>query len=251
MTITDLNHVRRSGMSRMFAVLLHPRAAFTEMASESRATWLTPMLVLTVTAILVTVTAGYIKSTAALMGEAALPPDWQYWTPEMQENYMQAQQATQGPVFVYVLPLLGSLTMLWLGWFIYAGLLHLGSTLFGGRGSMQNALNLVAWSSLTFALRDILRILFMLVVQHVIVSPGLSGFFTNSAFLSKFFARIDLFMIWFIVLLAIGLTILDKLPVGKSVANVLIVILLILLIQAGLSTLVSNIGGGAAQRPFF
>jgi hypothetical protein len=235
----------------MFAVLFHPRIAFTEMASESRAAWLTPMLVLTLTAVLVTLTAGYIKTRASMMGEVALPPDWQFWTPEMQENYMQAQQATQGPVFVYVLPLLGSLTVLWLGWFVYAGLLHLGSTLFGGRGSMQNALNLVAWASLPFALRDLLRILFMFIVRHAIVSPGLSGFFTNSTFLSKLFARVDLFLIWFIVLLVIGLTILDNLPRGKSIANVLIVILLILLVQAGLSALVANIGGGATQRPFF
>ncbi|HZJ23436.1 MAG TPA: Yip1 family protein, partial [Anaerolineales bacterium] len=146
----------------MLATLFYPRQTFAEMASGSHAVWLTPMLVLSVTASLAVFVAGYLKSRAALMGEIALPPDWQFWTPEMQNNYMQAQQATQGPVFAYVIPLVGALAALWLGWLVLAGLLHLGSTLLGGRGSMQSALNIVAWASLPFAVRDVLRILFML-----------------------------------------------------------------------------------------
>ena len=35
---------------------------------------------------------------------------------------------------------------------LLAALLHFGSTLLGGRGSMQGALNIVAWASLPFAL---------------------------------------------------------------------------------------------------
>ena len=209
------------------------------------------MLIISATAILVVVTAGYLKTKAAMMGETPLPPDWQWWTPDMQNNYMQAQQATQGPVFMYVMPMIGSLAGLWLGWFIYAGLLHLGSTLFGGRGSMQNALNIVAWSSLPFAVRDLLRIVFMFVVKHAIVSPGLSGFVTQSAFLAKLLAHFDIFLIWFIILLIIGFSIFDSLPRGKSIANVLIVIVLTLLVQAGLSALFSKLGGSAIQRPFF
>lgn len=250
MTTTTSNPVRRFDMPRVFAVFMNPRAAFTEMASESRATWSTPMLLLTITAVLVVVTAGYFKTRAAMMGEAPLPPDWQWWTPEMQNNYMQAQQATQGPVFVYVMPLVGSLTSLWLGWLVLAGLLHLGSTLFGGRGTMQNALNIVGWGSLPFALRDLLRVVYMFLAQHTIASPSLSGFAT-STFFAQFLGRTDLFLVWNVILLVIGFAIVDGLPRGKSFANVLIVILLTLLAQAGLGTLTSGLGGAAIQRPFF
>lgn len=251
MTTTTSNPARRFDMPRVFAVFFNPRATFTEMASEARATWLTPMLLLSVTAILAVVTAGYLKARATMMGEVTLPPDWQWWTPEMQNNYMQAQQATQGPVFLYVMPLVGSLTSLWLGWLVLAGLLHLGSTLFGGRGSMQNALNLVAWASLPFAVRDILRVIFMLIVRHVIVSPGLSGFASSSGFLSQLLERTDIFLIWNIILLVIGFAVMDGLSKGKSFMNVFIVILLVLLAQAGLATLTSGLGGAAVQRPFF
>lgn len=250
MTDTTSNPVRRFDLPRVLAVLFKPHAAFTEMASEARATWSTPMLLLTVTAVLAVVAAGYLKTRAAMMGEVSLPPDWEWWTPEMQNNYMQAQQATQGPVFMYIMPLVGSLTGLWLGWIVLAGLLHLGSTLFGGRGSMQNALNLVAWGSLPFAARDVLRIIYMFLAQHSITSPSLSGFAT-SEFAGQLLARVDLFLLWNVILLIIGFAIVDGLPRSKSFANVFIVMALVLLAQAGLASLTSNLGGSAIQRPFF
>lgn len=242
---------RRLDFARLPSMLIRPRAAFGEMAVESRATWLTPMLLLSIMAILVVVVSGYLKTRAAIMGEIQLPPDWQYWSPDMQENYMQAQQATQGATFVYVIPLVGALTALWVGWIVVAGLLHLGSTLLGGRGSMQGALNIVAWASLPFAIRDLLRVVFMLSAGHAITSPGLSGFAASTGFLSQFLARLDIFMIWYLILLVIGFAIADGLSRGKAVLGVVVVILLVLFAQSGLGSLTSGLGGQAVQRPFF
>ena len=221
------------------------------MAAEARATWLTPMLLLSITAILVVLVAGYLKSRAAISGEIQLPPDWEFWTPEMQENFMRAQQATQGPVFLYIMPMVSSLTGLWVGWLFLAGLLHFGSTLLGGRGSMQSALNIVAWASLPFAVRDILRILFMLVAGHAIVSPGLSGFTSTPGLVSQLLTRVDIFLMWQVILLVIGFALTDGLPRGKAVTGVLVVIVLVLLAQAGVGALASGFGGLAVQRPFF
>jgi hypothetical protein len=242
---------RRFDLARILAIFLRPRHVFADIAAGSRGVWLTPMLVLTLTASLVVLVGGYLKSRAVLMGEVPLPPDWQFWTPEMQENFMRAQQATQGPVFTYIFPLVGAMVALWLGWLLLAGLLHLGSTLLGGRGSMQSALNVVAWASLPFALRDLLRIVFMLSTGHAIVSPGLSGFVSTPGFLADLLARLDIFLIWNVVLLVLGSGITDSLPRGKALAGVLIVMALILLAQAGLGMIGSGLGGTVIQRPFF
>ena len=247
----DQRPPRRFDLPRAQAILFRPRQGFQEMASESRGTWLTPMLLLSITAILVVMVAGYLRSRAALTGEVPLPPDWQFWTPEMQNNYMQAQQATQGPVFLYIIPALGSLTGLWLGWLLLAALLHFGSTLLGGRGSMQSALNIVAWASLPFAVRDLLRIIFMLATGHAIISPGLSGFTSTPGFLSQLLTRLDIFMIWHVILLVIGFALTDGLPRSKAVAGVVVVLLLVLFAQAGLGALSASFGGLAVQRPFF
>jgi hypothetical protein len=90
----------------------------------------------------------------------------------------------------------------------------------------------------------------MLVTRHTIGSPGLSGF-GGGLFLSKVLSSLDVFFIWFAILLVLGLRVTDNLPAGKAVASVVIVLLLILLVQGGLGTLSANLGGMMITRPFF
>jgi len=250
-TSTDPASKQRFDFPQVFAMFLHPRNAFEAIVASARSTWQTPMLVLSLSGILSVVVSGFFKAQAASMGVTPLPVDFQYWTPEMQANYYQAQQAMSGPTFVYIIPLVGTLTMLWLGWLALSGLLHLTSTLLGGRGSMGGALNVVAWASLPFALRDILRILFMLIVQRAITSPGLSGFASGAGFWAQLISHLDVFLIWQALLLAVGFCLADGLSRNKAIAGVVGILVLILLAQAGLGMLAANLGGLAVQRPFF
>lgn len=252
MTDTSLSispNSHRFDFRQMLAFLLHPRQGMARLAVEEKPAWLMPMLVVSGMFLLRTIVSGYLQAHAAALGQAALPADWQYWSPDMQNNYIQAQQATQGPVFVYIIPAVTGLVKLWLGWLIVGGLLHLSSTLFGGRGTMRSALNIVAWASLAFVVRDLLRVVFMLIAKHPIVSPGLSAF-SGALFLSKLLASVDVFLLWFAILLVMGISIADSLPVGKATAGVAIVLILVLLAQAGLGTLSAKLGGMMITRPF-
>jgi hypothetical protein len=116
---------------------------------------------------------------------------------------------------------------------------------------MQSALNIVAWASLPFAVRDLLRIVYMLSAGHALNSPGLSGFSTNAGFVSHLLIRADIFLIWNVILLVIGFAVADGLSRGKAVTGVLVVVVLVLFAQAGLGALSSGFGGLAVQRPFF
>ena len=236
-------------LKRALATLLRPAQVFEQVREENRASWLTPMLMLSLTALLVVLVSGYLKTQAAMLGEVPLPPDWQWWTPDMQANYMQAQQLTQGKVFMYVIPLVGAWVALWLGWVVLGGLLHLGSTLLGGRGTMQGALTVTAWATLPFAMRDLLRVIFMLGAGHAINSPGLSAFATSS-FMVQILSRTDLFFFWSLVLLVIGFAVVDGLPRGKAFVGVALVVLLLLAAQAGIGSALSGLGSGSAIRPF-
>lgn len=233
--------VRRFDFPRILTILTRPSEAFSPMSSDKQSTWLTPLLALTLSAILVVLVSGYIKSQVALGGAVELPADWEYWTPDMQQSYLDAQQTAQGPVVNYVLPLVGALATLWLGWVVFSGIMRLVSTLLGGRGSMQSALNVVAWASVPFIIRDLLRAFFMLATSREIVSPGLSGF-VESGFLSHLLARADLFFIWNILLLGLGFSIVDGLPKGKSFIGVAVVILILVFIQAGVGAAVASLG---------
>lgn len=242
---------RRIDLQHLLTIFSRPRQSFSELTADGRATWLTPMLALTLSAILVVIVGGLMSSRAAAMSEVVLPPDWEFWTPEMQENFMQAQQSTQGPLFVYILPVLGSLVVLWLGWFVFSGLLHLASTILGGRGSLRGTLNVVAWASMPYLIRDVLRIVFMIITGSVIASPSLSGFAANSGFLSSVLARTDIFLAWYVLLLGIGISTSEGLPRGRAFAGVIILVLAVILIQSGFGALGSSFGLSAASRSNF
>ncbi len=226
-------------------LLFRPRRAFERIAQAQTPTWLTPMLALTLTGLIYILVRGWLQTRAIMMGDVPLPADWQWWTPEMQAQYMQAQAATQGPVFQYVIPALGMLASLWLGWVIVGGLFHLTFTMLGGRGNTGSAMNLVAWAWLPVGVRDLLRVVYMLIVQRVIQSPGLSGFAPQgeAAFLGALLALVDLFLIWQVFLLVVGARATEKLSFGKSLAAVLIVVTVVMLAQAGISALFSTLGG--------
>jgi len=248
-SLTINTSASRFDFKRILTLIFHPRLGMENVAIAEKALWLLPMLVITILLLLRTIVSGYFQTHAAAIGQVNLPADWQYWSPQMQNNYMQAQQATQGPVFVYVIPATLGLVKFWLGWFVVAGLTHLTSTLFGGRGKMGSALNVVAWACLPFAIRDVVRIIFMLVARHTIVNPGFSGL-VSIPFLSKLLVSVDIFFLWFAILLALGIKKADNLPTGKAAAIVAIALLVVLLAQAGLGTLAGKLGGMIITRPF-
>lgn len=243
-------------MKDVLRFLRHPGDIFNRLASgEGGGRWRWPLLAISLTLLLRVIVTGILRARLAAMGQPALPPDWEWWTPEMQSNYMQAIQVTQGPAFLYVIPAVSGLLGLWLRWLILAGLLHLASTLLGGRGSMRSASELVAWALLPFGVRDLLQVGYMLLTQRLILSPGLSGFVTvggdaGGLFLAQFLKQVDLFLLWYWVLLAYGLQRVDNLPRGKAWLVVLAVTGLLWLAQAGLATLGARLSTMMIFRPF-
>jgi hypothetical protein len=253
-TVSD-QHVKLFDIKKLIFFIIKPRQAFQIMPELKNPAWLMPMLLLSLGVLLRVIISGFLQSQAAAQGTLTLPPDWEWWSPDMQNNYMQGIQTTQGPAYVYVIPSVTGLIGLWLSWPIMSSMLHLFSTLLGGRGSQASTLNAVAWSSLPFAWRDLLRTAFMLVTKHTLTSPGLSGFISSSVGTAGLFGNLlkhtDLFLIWVIGLLIIGLHQLDSLSKSKTWIVVLVVVALSLLAQAGLSTVLSSLNSSVISRPFY
>jgi hypothetical protein len=237
-------------------LLFRPRRFFQRISTINSALWLTPLLILSIAVIVNVLIVGRIKSQAFLMGEVTYPPDFQYYSPEQQAQYMQAIQSTQGSVFIYVLPSISSLLGVWAGWLILGGSLHLITTLFGGRGSTALSMNIVAWSSLPLLFREIVQIIYLLYSNKLIINPGLSGFMTMaesglSIYFFQILTLINIYQIWQTVLIILGVRISTGLNLGKSVFCGILTMLFILLIQSGFSYLVSLLGDLNISRPFF
>jgi hypothetical protein len=254
--ISDVQQSKRLNFAWVPEMLLHPHRCFQRIASFTNPVWLTPLLILSFAVLINVLLVGRIKSQAAIMGEITYPPDFQYYTPEQQAQFTQAIQSTQGPVFVYVLPAITALLSVWFGWLILGGLMHLVITLFGGRGSTAISMNIVAWSSLPFAVREAVQIIYMLITHKLISNPGLSGFNLISdsglpLFLGQILSLIDIYLLWQIVLLILGVQISTGLNPAKATIGVIITVLIILLLQSGLLYLGSVLGNLNITRPFF
>lgn len=257
--MTDLTYIEQNKGLKFNLVpdiFFHPSRAFTKITAYIKPVWLTPILILSTVVFMNVLASGSIKNQLALSGDITYPPDFQYYTPEQQAQYMQAVQSTQGPVFTYVLPAISSLLGVWFSWLILGGALHLVTTLVGGRGSTAISINIVAWASLPLALREIIQFLYMLSSHKIINNPGLSGFSPVgdsgwSLLISLTLRLIDIYLIWQVLLLIVGVRISTGLNLTKSMLSVVGTILLILIIQTGFSYLISLLGNLTITRPFF
>ena len=238
------------------SVFFYPHKALQKISTSLKATWQTPLLVISCLVLINVLVSGNLKNKAAMSGEITYPTDYQYWTPEQQAQYTQTLQSTQGPVFVYVLPAITALIGVWIGWLILGGLLHLSTTLLGGRGSTAISMNIVAWGSLPLALRALVQIIYMLAAQKSISNPGLSGFSPIGdsgilIFIGLLFRLIDIYILWQILLLILGIRISTGLSTVKSSGGVILAVLVILLLQTGLAFAASMLSNLSITRPFF
>jgi len=255
-TLSPVPRTRRFQPGWLYLALFKPRLAFASIAAHKTALWLAPLLVVTLATLASVAAAGMLRQAAALMGEVQLPPDFQYYSPEQQARLMQAIQATSGPVFIFVFPALIALIKVWFGWLLVGGLIHLVLTLLGGRGSVGITMNVLAWASLPFALRELVRAAAMVVEQQLIAMPGLSGFTPVGegnwyVFISGVLAALDIYLIWHVWLLIVGESAATGLPGNKVGAGVLLVILVVLSLQALVGVGSAHFNNLTIIRPFF
>ncbi|GIV63017.1 MAG: hypothetical protein KatS3mg045_0356 [Bellilinea sp.] len=263
MAETELNDIegveeprpRRLRWDWLLPVFFRPGRTMHAVSQQEKGVWLAPLLVLSLLALIVSLAGGPARAAAAQPG-GELPPDFQYWPPEQQEQYFQSQQNRASPLVIYGLPALGALAGIWVGWFLLGSILHLALTMVGSRGSNTAALNLAAWASMPFAIRFIVQAVYMLTTQQVIQAPGLSGFIAAdaagfAAFLRPLLAHVDVYTLWMIILLLIGAAPLTGLGKGKTWAAVILSVLLLLALQALPGYIASRLSGLNPTRMFF
>lgn len=259
-TLTPSEPPRRFHLGWVLPTFFKPGPAMARVTAYEYGAWLTPLLLLTVLALARVVVAGPLQAAASQAVVAAPPQGFDSMSPDQQQQVMQAQSQAQslsaGPLFVYGFPAFLGLAAIWGGWPITFGLLHLVLTLLGGRGSTRGAMNVVAWAALPFGLRDLVRIGYMLVVQKVIAAPGLSGFAPSGGlgpFWTALLGQIDLYFLWYIVLIVVGVMALERLARVKAAAGALVTLALLSLFQAlpGLAAaLLFGAASSSTTRPF-
>jgi hypothetical protein len=239
----------------LLSIIIKPLQTLKEIVREERQAWLLPLLLLTILTIASALIAGPLRQQAAQNSVATPPENFQYMTPEQQEQYLQAQQNMNGPATTIIFPAAGALLGLWFSWLVLGSILHLVLTLFGSRSNNITAYNLAAWSALPLAVRLLVQIIAMLSTHQLINSPGLSGFIATDATQAALFARVllrmvDLYLIWQTVLLFLGAAASSGLSQKKALSGVLISMLLLMLLSALPGFLTAQFSSLDVTRPF-
>ena len=228
---------RRFHFGWLFPALFRPRQTFSAIATYPHGAWLTPLIVVMICAVLNVAIAGPIRQAAVLAAPPPTPPPGAQFTPEQEAQIAQAAAIPANPIFVYVFPVVISVLGIWVVWLLVVGIMHLTFTLLGGRSSTRTAMNIVAWASLPFAVRDLLRIGFMALTGHLIAFPGLSGFAPTpdglvSGLLFGLLGMVDIYLCWHMALLVLGVKRADSLSTGKVITGVAITMILAMTLQA-------------------
>jgi len=242
----------------LLPALFQPRRTFARIAAAETAVWQTPILILILTGLIRTLVNGSVKAAAnlAAANSGAPPPGFEYYTPEQQAQLQQAMAATSGPVFTYLLPSVVAVIGIYLGWLILGWVIHLGLTLMGGRGSSRQALNIVAWTLLPFAIRDVVRIAAMWTTGQPLTALGLSGFApvgegTSTIYLTALLSFVDIYLLWHILLLLIGVRAAEPISRAKAWSVALFTVIAFLLIRALPALIAAQFDGLTVVRPFF
>lgn len=255
-----INNLKRNNVKNklhlewLLPMLLHPGKTLQTILSDEKPNWLTPLLGLSLLGIIEAVVSGPIKKMAIQMG-SNLPPDFEYYSAEQQQQFMNAQASQTSPLFLYVFPVLSSLAVIWISWFLLKSILHLSLTLSGSRGKSVLSSNLVGWASVPLMLRSLVRIFALLISQSLISARGLSGLVDVSTgagmFFSSLLALIDIYFIWQVILILLGSEKISGLSRSKAWTAAILSVLILMLLMALPGFLSAKLSGLSLTRMFY
>jgi hypothetical protein len=251
---------RSSFFSLLWGIIRHPRNTLEKISEQGGRSWLIMAILAMVLVVLpILVTAPITARTAQEAIQAQLQVQaerGQAVSPDMQQ---QVSQIATNPLFTIVLPAISGLIFLWIGWLVWTGALHLVSTISGGSNRFGQMWQVVVWSWLPFTLRGLLQAIFILASGEVITNPGLSGLVGNNSSVTQliatppsagelalrsFLGRIDLFLVWNLALLVIGVVAAARLSWKKAVLITLGVWLVFTLLGLAISVIPSLFATG-------
>jgi len=234
---------------------IQPKRTFETIARQEKGVWLTPLLVLSVLALFMIFAGGPMRLLNTEMNQT-IPESFQWMTEEQQAQYLQSLEDAKGPLFIYVLPAVGALAGVWLGWLVLGSVLHLSLTLNGSRSTSTASLNIAAWASLPLAIRYLVQAVYLLISKTLIQKAGLSGFIPADStgivtFIGYMLAFVDLFLVWQVVLLILGAGPVSGMPRGKVLLAVFAAVLVALILFALPGFISSQLSGLSSSQSFY
>jgi hypothetical protein len=152
----------------------------------------------------------------------------------------------------------------WLGWIVHALLAYFGGVLIGGRATFGGVFKTIALAAMPLALRGIVQLIYLATTSQPLGAAGLSGLVLPSAavninsnaapitppsagtlLLGALLGGIDLFQIWALIALGLGLAALTRLKKGPALTLSVVTFVLMAILFA-LPSVISAVASAPA-----
>ena len=231
-------------LSNVINMYLAPNKVFEAVKNFDFKKALTPLLILAVLGVLsywaiqdLATETGYSTAVERIENSSRIADDQKEEIITKMEEKMDGPQVTAwiasafgGPVIVFFMALIALLV---------------GNTFMGGSAKYGQLLNITAWAYMINILESIVKIPLMLSKWSLEVYTGLGvlGIGEKGSFINSLFAGFDIFAIWRVVLIAIGMGIIYNKKTKPYIVAMLIAWFVLRLIGAGFSSFMGGLAG--------
>jgi len=236
----------KKALSLLALILVKPGKAFAELKESSGWMWLVPAVILMLTLNFYAVVSAPAKAELA---KQQIQRQFEKLSQQEVELTGAPPIVTEGPspTFIAATEVMGGTFILFLGWLVRAFLLHLGTMALGGRGSFKQMFVAVGWAYIPYGIQAVLQGIYVALTGNAIAHKRLSALVAtgdplkdayNLAYL--LLSHVDIFVIWTVILLAIGVAVVGGfsrkkgalLALGYKVLTVVVLIVPSLIIRA-------------------
>lgn len=224
-------------LSNIINIYLAPGKVFEAVKDFDFKKALTPLLILAVLGIItfwaiqdLATEVGYDTAVERIENNSRIDDD------QKEEIIIKMDERMSGPNYMgWIFSFLGNPIVVF---FMTLVALIVGNTFMGGSAKYGQLVNVTAWAYMISILENIVKIPLMLSKWSLEVHTGLGvlGIGEKGSFINSLFAGIDIFAIWRIVLIAIGMAIIYNKKTKPYIVAMLIAWFVLKLIGAGFSS---------------
>lgn len=255
------NPVKKNVFGLLVGALIRPKATFGYLKDNHKKAWWLPALLI----LLLTVAPLWVASRPSPAAQTMSPDKMEMVTgvdPRIFEG-MPPESFTSAPASggLNFLKLGGALLGTFAAWLLWGGALYLASVFLGRSSTFGQMFRLAVWTWLPYGIRGLVQTVYMMTTGNAIGNAGLSGFVVDQNItspissgpgqlaLASILGRVDLYMIWHLLLVSVGLMAFTNLKYRKALtAAVVIWVVLALLgiIPAIFGGILGGVTGGAS-----
>jgi hypothetical protein len=230
-------------------ILIRPRATFEKLREAKRGYWWVVFALAVLAAFVLA-----LASTAAQKStiQAMIPSE------SVEGVEMPANMAQTATTFAFVGATISGIFSALFGYLLLTLIVFGAGLILGGKATFKQVFTVSVWTTLPYVVRSLVQAIASLVTGAAPTS-GLSGVLTTAEsmsmpILAAILTRIDVYMVWSLVLLVIGVGVVYRLSKGKTFLVVAIYVVVTLVLVIASTALLSSIGnvlgvGGTGGGP--